>query len=134
MVRRALKTAAGAAAALLLCLGCSGSKQQNKADAAPAQAQGQTQMAQKRGEVERVEGVARNAKLAAVVVAGDRVIYCLERESWPEDIDGKRVAVRGVVESTDEFQARRGPNGEISQGTEGSVLVIRKLVSLEVLK
>jgi hypothetical protein len=117
----------------LLCLGCRKPPQQ-KADAAPVPAAGQTQMAPQKGPIERIEGVARNAKLAAALVAGERVIYCLERESWPEDIDGKRVVVQGVVESTDEFQAKRSPSGEISQGTEGSVLVIRKLVSLEVLK
>lgn len=128
MVRGALSTAA-----LLLCLGCSKPPQQ-KQDAAPVPIAGQTQVATQKGPVERIEGVARNAKLAAVVLAGDRTIYCLERESWPEDIDGKRVVVQGVVESTDEFQARRSPSGEISQGTEGSVLVIRKLVSLDVVK
>jgi hypothetical protein len=47
-----------------------------------------------------VEGAARNAKGGAVVVADDgRVLYVAGLESWPAELDGRRVAVTGRVES-----------------------------------
>jgi hypothetical protein len=77
------------------------------------------------GKPVRVEGTARNAKLSAVVVRGDLLVYCLDRDSWPADRDGKKVAVTGTLEYTTEFQAQVSPSGEVSQGTEGGVFVLR---------
>jgi hypothetical protein len=73
----------------------------------------------------RIEGMARNAKLAAVVVHGDLIVYCLDHDSWPADLDGKKVAAQGTLEYTGEFQAKTSPSGEVSQGTGGKVFVLR---------
>lgn len=74
----------------------------------------------------RVLGLARNAKASAVVVDGERVVYCLDRGRWPDAIIDKRVLVEGVVGETDELKAKMTPSGEISTGTEGGDLVIRQ--------
>jgi hypothetical protein len=37
---------------------------------------------------------------------------------FPDARLGQPVVVEGLLERTDEFQATKGPNGEISQGTE----------------
>ena len=72
-----------------------------------------------------VEGIARNAKIAAAVVAADLVVYCLGHASWPGGLSGKPVIAHGTLERTDEFAAKRGPGGEISAGTDGPVWVLR---------
>lgn len=74
----------------------------------------------------RVEGIARDAKLGAAVVGEDGlVVFLLDRPSWPDELLGGRVAVRGRLERTTDFVARVGPDGAISQGTEGAILVLR---------
>lgn len=74
----------------------------------------------------QLEGTARNAKLSAVVVRGDLLVYLLDRDSWPDERDGATVTVRGVLEETNEFMATRGPDGAISTGTDGPVFVLRR--------
>ena len=78
------------------------------------------------GKLVRIEGVARDAKLSGVVVAGDLVVHCLDVPSWPAEVSGKRVTVEGVLEQTDDFAARKDPSGAVSQGTAGGDLVITK--------
>jgi hypothetical protein len=72
----------------------------------------------------RVRGVAQNGKLAALV-AGDVLVYCLDRDSWPGELEGRMIEAEGVLEVTDQFAATEGPGGEISQGTRGADLVLR---------
>ena len=72
-----------------------------------------------------IGGIARDAKIAAAVVATDLVVYCLGLTSWPSGVSGKPVVAHGKLEQTDEFAARRGPSGEISAGTDEPVWVLR---------
>lgn len=73
------------------------------------------------GKPARVEGTARNAKLAAAVVLADRMpVYCLGVDSWPSDVDGKPVKASGKLEQTEEFAADDG-----AAGTSGAVWVLR---------
>lgn len=75
--------------------------------------------------VETISGKAENAKLSAVIIGERGTVHCLNFERWPDQVSGRRIRVRGHVEWTEEFKARV-ENGEISQGTEGSVQVIRR--------
>jgi hypothetical protein len=77
------------------------------------------------GRAVRVAGMAENAKLSAVVQARDLTVYCLNWPGWPADQAKQPVVVEGILESTRQFAART-VDGEVSQGTEGPVLVIRR--------
>jgi hypothetical protein len=77
------------------------------------------------GKAVAVKGTARDAKIAAAVLAGDLVVYCVGLDSWPNEVSGKPVTAHGTLEQTTEFAAKPGPNGEISAGTEGAVWVLR---------
>ena len=76
------------------------------------------------GSVVRIEGVARNAKLGAAIVNDALVVFCLDRESWPNGVEGTRVVVEGVLERTTQFQVPK--DGPLVQGTEGPMLVFRR--------
>lgn len=78
------------------------------------------------GSITQVVGVARNAKLSAAVVDGERVVYCLDRARWPDGVLDKQLLVEGHIEKTEEFKATTSPTGEVSQGTAGGDLVIRQ--------
>jgi hypothetical protein len=71
----------------------------------------------------RIEGTARDAKLSAVVMTGDLIVYCLDVDAWPDERSNETVAVRGLLEHTDEFSAAK--DGPVSAGTTGSIYVIR---------
>lgn len=73
----------------------------------------------------RVTGKAENAKLSAIVMAGDLVVYCLDIQGWPDELRGFEVTAEGVLEQTDQFRAQVSPDGAISQGTAGGDLVLR---------
>lgn len=65
----------------------------------------------------RVHGTAERDKLGdAVSVQGFSVVCLAPR--FPDARLAQPVEVEGVLERTDEFQATKGPTGEISQGTE----------------
>ena len=76
------------------------------------------------GTLVRIEGVARNAKLGAAVVNDEMVVFLLDRPSWPDELEGTRVVVEGVLERTTQFQVPK--EGPLVQGTEGPVLVMRR--------
>ena len=78
-----------------------------------------------RGKPVAVKGTARDAKIAAAVMADDLVVYCLGLQYWPSGMSGKPVVARGTLEQTEEFTAKVGPRGEISAGTDGPVWVLR---------
>ena len=69
-------------------------------------------------------GTAVNAKLAPAVDSDRGLVYCIEMEEWPEEVLGKTVEVRGVLEQTDQFKAEVAPDGAISQGTAGGDLLL----------
>jgi len=72
-----------------------------------------------------VQGLARDAKISAAVVADNLVVYCLGVHKWPSTMPGKPVIAFGRLEQTGEFTATRGPSGEVSAGTDGPVWVLR---------
>ncbi|MBI5545433.1 MAG: hypothetical protein HY901_16225 [Deltaproteobacteria bacterium] len=78
------------------------------------------------GEEVRIRGKAVNAKLSAAVLADGWLVYCLERQGWPDELVNREITVRGRLERTDDFQARVGPRGEVSQGTAGGDWVLRQ--------
>lgn len=68
----------------------------------------------------RVEGSGGDAKLGAVVVTGDLVVYCTDREAgW--DVREGPVIVEGVLEESDHAEARAGRDGSVSAGTGGPI-------------
>jgi ketosteroid isomerase-like protein len=67
-----------------------------------------------------VVGVARNAKLGAIVIAGDHVVYCDARAEWPADVDGRPVVVAGTLTSRSFPTPTVGLRDERSAGPEGT--------------
>jgi hypothetical protein len=68
------------------------------------------------GKLVHLEGVGDNAKLGAVVVKGDLVVYCIDRkDGWNER--NFPVVVEGVLDYTSQAKARIGGDGSISAGT-----------------
>lgn len=64
-------------------------------------------------------GVAHNAKLGPVVVAGGHTVHCTGRAAWPSELDGKPVVVAGTLTSRSSPPLPVGPHGERSAGAEG---------------
>ncbi len=72
-----------------------------------------------------VYGEAGNAKLAAVIqTAGRLVIYCMNVPAWPDSVNGKFVTAHGTLEQSHAAEAKRSPDGEIGQGTNGPIWVL----------
>ncbi len=72
-----------------------------------------------------VTGIARDAKLAAVIETDHRlVVYCLGVEAWPGDIAGRPVTAFGRLEHSHAFEAPPEAPDEASQGTSGPVWVL----------
>jgi hypothetical protein len=72
-----------------------------------------------------VRGIARDAKLGPVIVAGDLVVYCLESGNWSAEQSGHPVAACGTLEQTDAFASHTGSGDEVSAGTRGPIWVLR---------
>lgn len=63
-----------------------------------------------------LEGTGDNAKLGAVVVKGDLVVYCVDRkDGW--DTRNVPVVVEGILEYTSRARAQTGSDGSVSAGT-----------------
>jgi hypothetical protein len=68
------------------------------------------------GKLIHLEGTGDDAKLGAVVVKGDLVVYCSDRkDGWDER--NVPVVVEGVLNYTSQAKARIGSDGSISAGT-----------------
>ena len=77
------------------------------------------------GQRVRLSGIARDAKGGAVVLINDAPLYLAGLESWPAVVQGKQVAVGGkLVDRQYLPQASKNAKGELSQGAEGSQLVL----------
>ncbi len=74
----------------------------------------------------RVEGTAGREKLGDSVDVGGLVLICLDHRFGDARI-GRTVSVEGVLDETRDFEAVRGPGGEVSQGTgsDAPLLVLR---------
>lgn len=67
-----------------------------------------------------LEGTGDNAKLGAVVIKGDLVVYCVDRKGgWDER--NIPVVVEGILDYTSHAKGRTGSDGSISAGTGESV-------------
>jgi hypothetical protein len=64
----------------------------------------------------RLEGTGDNAKLGAVVVKGDLIVYCIDRKDGWDDRNVP-VVVEGVLEYSSRAKARTGSDGSVSAGT-----------------
>lgn len=81
------------------------------------------------GQRVRVQGTAGREKLGDSVDVGGMVLICLDHR-FADDRIGRTVSVEGVLDETRDFEAVRGPRGEVSQGTESDapLLVLRGCV------
>jgi hypothetical protein len=95
------------------------------APASPAVLEHSGQLRGHLGQRVTIRGTARDAKLAAAIVLDGGPVYCLGVDSWPGPVSGTQVAASGTLIETDQFAAKPGPNGEINQGTDGSVIALR---------
>jgi hypothetical protein len=66
-----------------------------------------------------VVGIARNAKLGAVVLAGEHALYWVGRTAWPPELEGRPVVVAGTLATRASPAPPIGPAGERSAGAEG---------------
>jgi hypothetical protein len=73
----------------------------------------------------RLSGTARDAKGGAVLLIDNSPLYLAGLGSWPSEVHGKLVAVSGKLVDREYLpQAKRDAKGAISQGAEGSQLVL----------
>ena len=77
------------------------------------------------GQTIRVQGVAQDAKLGAVV-DGVATFYCEGIEAWPDGVRGQQVVIEGELTRTDQYQAKQDADGSWSQGTEGAIWIIKR--------
>lgn len=67
-----------------------------------------------------LEGTGDNAKLGAVVVKGDLVVYCVDRkDGW--DARNVPVIVEGILDYTSRAKTHTGSDGSISAGTRDPI-------------
>ena len=77
------------------------------------------------GKQVELTGVAENAKGGAILLVDDGPIYLRKLDSWPDNLRGKSVVVKGTLKSMKLIPSpERGPDGAISQGAEGSQWVL----------
>jgi len=76
-----------------------------------------------------IVGIARNAKLGAVVDVAGQIVYCGDRPEWPPNVAGTPVVVAGTLGTRSFPSPPVGPNGERSAGAEGSHQVISPCAS-----
>lgn len=74
------------------------------------------------GKTVSVTGTPTRTRLAASVAHGSFLVYCMNLEEWETKAT---VTVTGVLEHTDEYEAKTGIDGSRTPGTDGPVWVIR---------
>ena len=80
--------------------------------------------ARRGGRFDTAKGDAQNAKMGAVLVDGDTVIYVKGLEAWPEDALERAQSFEGCLAEEKHLPvAERDPSGAISQGTDGDGVV-----------
>jgi len=73
-----------------------------------------------------VDGLARDAKAGAVVVADGGPVYIAGLAAWPAAIEGRRVRARGLLREEKYIPDPVGSGGTIAQGAEGEQRVLRE--------
>jgi ketosteroid isomerase-like protein len=71
-----------------------------------------------------VIGIARNAKLGAVVLSGDHAVYCDGPGAWSPELEGKPVFVTGALTRRSTLAPPVGPRGERSAGADGTAWML----------
>lgn len=71
------------------------------------------------GQMTTVSGVAKDAKMGAVLVDGTSVTYVKDLERWPADQLDKPQSLRGCLGTRRLPVARELPGGAITQGVDG---------------
>ncbi len=75
----------------------------------------------------RLVGDARDAKGGAVLLVEGEPVYVLGLEAWPAALAGKRVAAGGTLARAQHLpEATRTAKGEVSQGAQGTQLVLEQ--------
>jgi hypothetical protein len=69
-----------------------------------------------------IRGVARDAKLGAIVETEDRVVYCEGLARWPAGVSGSEVTVRGTLAQSDAFVMP----SRYAAGTSGPIWILRE--------
>jgi len=72
-----------------------------------------------------VEGIARDAKAGAVVVSDTGPVYIEKLGSWPSELLGKQVRVKGRLVTTKFIPDPVNDKGELVQGAPGEQTVMR---------
>ena len=71
-----------------------------------------------------IVGFAQQAKLGAIVQAGDAPVTCADQHEWPAKLLGRPVVVAGTLSRHAHPALPIGPGGERSAGAEGNELVL----------
>lgn len=71
-----------------------------------------------------VVGFAQQAKLGAIVQAGDVPVTCADQHEWPPELLGRPVVVAGMLSRHTHPALPVGPNGERSAAADGNELVL----------
>lgn len=110
---------------VIALLGCAPRATPPEPDAhAASVSSGTDACARRGGRFVTAKGVAQNAKMGAVLVDGDTVIYVKGLEAWPEDALERAQSFEGCLAEEKHLPvAERDPSGAISQGTDGDGVV-----------
>ena len=76
------------------------------------------------GKIVQLKGHAVRAKLGVMIRGEHFNAYCQGAELTDKSPKGV-VTAQGLLTQTKQFQAKTGANGEISQGTEGAVWILK---------
>jgi hypothetical protein len=74
----------------------------------------------------RIRGAAANAKLGAVVMRQDLVVYLEGKRAWTDKVVGRKVEATGELIQTARYKSRTSPAGAIVQGTAGAIWLLRR--------
>ena len=67
-----------------------------------------------------LEGLAANGKAGAILLVNENPVYMESMGSWPEDVNGKKIVMRGrLVFKLYIAKAQSNESGQFSQGGDG---------------